>query len=354
MFFNAIWRFGREAIQQAQLAADAASRTVTRTEQATVQPTADPFRPDIQFERAAQVALHRIAEIVGAVTQDAQTLVTPPARVPSASNVDDEGARLARRYAPVFYLHPRERYEMADPTEFVENSELRQHRSFRPDDTLQGRGEVTPEELRAMPDEDDTLALDHPNDDVSRGGDASTAPILYQYDAAERELTYWTFFNYNNKDYVGPLTQEHEGDWERVTVELNEDLRPDAVLYSNHDSPPRLVDWQRAPLEDGQPVVYVALGSHANSPWTGDQHVEVDGPDVPLSAGGGRVVGMDIAPDTDDEFAAGGVRVDASRRLEDVTEQAWYGTGVDWGSRGAQDFSSGPEGPSPGKGGLER
>ena len=348
---NNFARIGREAVEHVQSAAEAVNRTVTRAHDAT-QRAAEQLRHEPQVERAARVALHRVAEIVGAASEDAEALTTPPARIPSSCLPDDEGARLARRFAPVFHLHPEERYELGDPDAFVENSTLRRHRSWWGDEELLGRGEVDPAALPGIEDSDDKLSLDHPNDERARAGDNATAPIHYQFDAERRELTYWTFYNYNNKDYVGPLTQEHEGDWERVTVRLNEQMRPDEVLYSNHDQPPRRLSWAEAVGADGRLDVFVARGSHANSPVPEDYRVRVDGPDIRVPAGSGRAVPVDLAPDTDDEFARGGESVDARNRLLDVTEQPWFGTVVDWGSRGAKDYTSGPEGPSAGKAGL--
>ena len=349
---NNIARVGREAVEHVQSAAEAVNRTVTRVHDAT-QRAAQQFRHEPQVESAARVALHRVAEIVGAASEDAEALTTPPARIPSSCLPDDEGARLARRFAPVFHLHPDERYGLGDPDAFIENSTLRQHRSWWGDKELLGRGEVDPAALPGIEDSDDKLSLDHLDDESARAGDNATAPINYQYDADRGELTYWTFYNYNNKDYVGPLTQEHEGDWERVTVRLNEEMRPEEVLYSNHDSSPRRLDWAEAVGADGRLDLYVARGSHANSPEHENYRVEVDdGLDFRVPAGRGPGAPVDFAPDTDDEFARGGETVDARGRLLDVTEQPWFGTVVDWGSRGAKDYTSGPEGPSADKAGL--
>jgi hypothetical protein len=56
----------------------------------------------------------------------------------------------------------------------------------------------------------------------------------------------------------------HEGDWEEVSVGLDTAGRPVAVAASQHDLGVRRT-WSRTRITGGShPVVYVALGSHAN------------------------------------------------------------------------------------------
>lgn len=349
MFFTAIFRYGRELTQQLQASA---AQTLTRAQTDAAQNTSvsASLTQGVPSLEEASVALRRLGELVGASQGSDLLWTTPPARVTQNFPLSDDGAQLARQFAPVFHLHPGEQFQPADPDAFIHNSTLREHRSFRPDAELQGQGEVTPLELGALADEDDNLFLDHPNDPLARRGDASSAPVMYQYDPAEREVTYWTFYSYNAKDYLGPVQQAHEGDWERVTISFDRQRRPERVRYSSHEGSTELA-WRDAPKENGRPSVFVARGSHANSPVAENMEVEVDGPDVYVP-NGARPVPVDILPDTVDEFARGGITLDARTRLEDVTAQDWYGTGVDWGSRGSFDFTSGPEGPSHDKDGL--
>ena len=80
-------------------------------------------------------------------------------------------------------------------------------------------------------------------------------------------LQYWLFYaldDWRNSLAKPTLWHMHEGDWEEVSVSLDAAGRPLEVAASQHDLGVRR-RWSRAPLRGGtHPVVYVALGSHAN------------------------------------------------------------------------------------------
>ena len=80
------------------------------------------------------------------------------------------------------------------------------------------------------------------------------------------DLQYWVWYPYN--DYSpsippGDVWQVHEGDWESVAVILDLQGRPLVVALSRHCSGARR-DWARSPKRGRRPLVYVAVGSHAN------------------------------------------------------------------------------------------
>jgi hypothetical protein len=87
-------------------------------------------------------------------------------------------------------------------------------------------------------------------------------------------LQYWYFYYHDVYSYFYPpadvLWQAHEGDWEVVNVVLTADEQPVAVGYSQHCLGQRRA-WADTPrVDDTHPLVYVAVGSHANyfSPGT--------------------------------------------------------------------------------------
>ena len=57
--------------------------------------------------------------------------------------------------------------------------------------------------------------------------------------------------------------QAHEADWEAVTVQLGERARPVEVGLRRHCAGARRT-WTRVERRGSHPVIYVALGSHAN------------------------------------------------------------------------------------------
>src|SRR5262245_44290011 len=79
-------------------------------------------------------------------------------------------------------------------------------------------------------------------------------------------LQYWLFYAVNdwrNSPTKPTIWYLHEGDWEEVSVELNPAGRPIAVAVSQHNLGVNRT-WTRTTREGAHPVVYVALGSHAN------------------------------------------------------------------------------------------
>jgi hypothetical protein len=82
-------------------------------------------------------------------------------------------------------------------------------------------------------------------------------------------LQYWYFYYDDVYSYLYPpsdvIWQAHEGDWEVVNVVLSEQEEPLSVGYSQHCLGERR-SWEDTPrLDEGtHPIVYVAIGSHAN------------------------------------------------------------------------------------------
>jgi hypothetical protein len=82
-------------------------------------------------------------------------------------------------------------------------------------------------------------------------------------------LQYHFFYAFNDWRLAANGMNHHEGDWEMVAVYIKNDL-PYAVLFSQHGAG-NIEKWEtviKAVEKDGSetthPVVYVALGSHAN------------------------------------------------------------------------------------------
>ena len=89
------------------------------------------------------------------------------------------------------------------------------------------------------------------------------APVVYGRVVRTSDgtaLQYWYLYLYND------FKNKHEGDWEMVTVALDETLSPSGVAVSAHHGG-SFRPWsevQRAGDAGLRPVVYVAKGSHAN------------------------------------------------------------------------------------------
>ncbi|MFL5873473.1 MAG: right-handed parallel beta-helix repeat-containing protein [Solirubrobacterales bacterium] len=101
--------------------------------------------------------------------------------------------------------------------------------------------------------------------------------------SGKRWLEYWFWYYYNPKDFAG--LGHHQGDWESVVVQLDEHNKPEAVILSQHTGAASCDMEQIERGEEGAPIVYVGLDSHANYPWPG--RYEATG-EVDHADGGGR------------------------------------------------------------------
>ncbi len=96
--------------------------------------------------------------------------------------------------------------------------------------------------------------------------------VIYELDEQKNQWTilqYHFFYAFNDWRLAANGINHHEGDWEMVAVYLKNDL-PYSVLFSQHGAG-SIEKWQtliKAKDKQGSltlhPVVYVALGSHAN------------------------------------------------------------------------------------------
>lgn len=349
--------------------AERIGREVERTQEA-VAPQHAPGRDSLVGEHRFAAGLVRFAlgqSAAGAAARQPQPLSCP------------EIASLVRAHAPILVFNPGEENFPASPLEFIEHSELREHRRILWDRKLADRGEVEPSRLDTA-GQDNYQFLDLDNDyrqTLGQRPDASgrgAAPIHYQLEQGPPlKVTYHVFYAYND----GPSVQNHEGDWERITIEFAESSRggargyePARVHFSAHHGGSS-VTWDEARKDaSGRPLVFVARGSHANYPEPGNQPTAYDAHPsytprqiIPSPE---DVLGQGVENLIDDETATdrnGDGRVDrgdgaflfdvAQSPLLEVTGQSWYpeqGAGFHWGERGELSDTSGPQGPSAEKG----
>ena len=155
--------------------------------------------------------------------------------------------------------------------------------------------------------------------------------------------------------YVGRV---HEGDWELVQLEFNtsdvlrilrENISPSRIIYSQHGKGIDL-NWQEAPTVLGHPVVYPALGSHANyfapgaySSETGEnlgQNIVVDVLIDWTSVDGSAVVPLGLERQLDNADSYGEPRV-----MRFATDP-WLSYSGRWGEITQPPYRSGPLGPA--------
>lgn len=185
----------------------------------------------------------------------ASVALSAPARQPMA-------IQLLRAYAPTLVLHPSERFHPESVDGFLADSDL----------------------VGSHYDQRLCRAVDGPAAlDCYATADAAHALPAAVYGAhftiGQRVvLEYWLFYPFDLFQIAGtpPLDQfwqDHEGDWEAVAVVLDKAAKPLYVATSRHCGGARR-DWARTQRRGTHPVVYVALGSHANYFRPGEMALE--------------------------------------------------------------------------------
>jgi hypothetical protein len=144
-------------------------------------------------------------------------------------------------------------------------------------------------------------------------------PAFFQDEPAQgkkpRRVTYWLFFGFERPRGARRARRGHEGDWERVSIDLDADDDPSTLTTVLGRVP---WDTVKRTAIDGHPVLYATQGTHAltlTRPATTKR----------------SLAWKTWAP-------PGGIR--------DVTKETWYGFGGAWGHAGARGGRTGPLGPS--------
>ena len=91
--------------------------------------------------------------------------------------------------------------------------------------------------------------------------------LAYQPSQGRVAIEYWLLYLYND------FYDEHEADWEGVTVVLENDA-PLGAAYSQHQGR-KWIAWSALRKTATHPLVYVARGSHADYPKSGRYSIHV-------------------------------------------------------------------------------
>jgi hypothetical protein len=301
-----------------------------------------------------------VGAAAGAVTlAPVASAETPAPAAPAITAEADAAAAAARatvrRYAPFIYLAPGERFGPLSARRFIRQSSLSwahdapcttdhevaarrtvdgtrlgsggyqhqiadalcndhgdQHRSNELTRPRQGdKGDVP---------EDEGFFLNFPN--RLRERTSTAVPVYYEY-VRHSFVTYWFFYAFNDAPEATNAF-DHEGDWERISVRLDDRDRAVTVAYYAHTGYCTR-PWSEAGRHLGHPLAYSARGTHATYAWAGS---------YPIAGG--------LATDTTGRGAGWATY----NRLRNARTQGWYGYGGAWGEVGEGSDSTGPLGPS--------
>lgn len=100
--------------------------------------------------------------------------------------------------------------------------------------------------------------------------DLQQHPPVYYYNVVYNRgylvLQYWFFYAYNDWGTGHGGVNDHEGDWEMLSLFLRGD-KPGYLAFSAHTGAPEIQAWDEPAIEKAggdHPVIYVGCGSHAN------------------------------------------------------------------------------------------
>jgi hypothetical protein len=169
-------------------------------------------------------------------------------------------AQLLAKYAPRLVLHPDERFRPERVDGFLADSDLvANHYDQRLCKAIDGPAAL------------DCYAA------ADRAHDEPPAAYGAYFRAGKRiVLEYWLFYAfdlYSPTDPPDDVWQDHEGDWEAVAVVLDASAKPLLVATSRHCGGARR-GWTGVERKGNHPVVYVALGSHANYFQPGETSID--------------------------------------------------------------------------------
>ncbi len=273
------------------------------------------------------------------------------------------------KYAPIVNFHPDEEYFPIDPMDFISKSRFRHHRvgkdegydktkdkwvktnsqetnyydipvdfidkfrvwgrrNRRPHDSASGdHWNVflqTRKKEKGVPDPDSKIPVFYYVKRTDTTEFAETARKQFNIQPEiNYKIQYWWFFGYNN----GPATQNHQGDWEHVTVRLDEDANIQGVYFAAHGKP-KFVKKNELKFSNDHCNVYIAKGTHAAYEKAGD---------FPL-----KVLGIKVA---DDNTRDNGNVWNTELKLLSLRTQPWRYYAGAWGEVGELADTTGPLGP---------
>ncbi len=276
--------------------------------------------------------------------------------VPAAGGAVDKSpplGMLLSRHVPILVLHPAEQLQPVPVEGFLADSDLLRK-------TASGWEQVR----GPLPSGGVGLRLDHrlcraragvveTSCYVSAQSAHPSGPVVFgaAFQAGNRiDLQYWIWYPYNAYSPTipsGDLWQVHEGDWEAVSVILDQRGKPLVMGLSRHSEGAQRA-WAKVKRRGLRPLVYVGLGSHASFFGPGAHRldprfvepalisvIEAYGARPVDYAGNGRVVRPRLVPVT-------------------ATKPSWMAFAGSWGEDGYVHFpgnepivaGAGPRGPA--------
>jgi hypothetical protein len=271
---------------------------------------------------------------------------------------------LMNRFAPRIRLHMNDPYRPASVDWFLDRVHMRfHHENNCPDHQILDLGEVNTINLitrqhspnvvlcahdqtrsfSSSGNEERAFFLQIPNDSnetLTRRGTTPEDWTCYAHvfpssssnnvPAGNIDIQYWMFYPFNGA-WDSSAFSVHEGDWEHVTVRVDADtLEPLSFYIAAHAGGERLPWDEVRCTDDGHPVSYSALDTHAGYPTDGTFWVDIRADDTSL-----------LGPIWD----CGDRLINLGERNNTLPGASWNTYNGHWGEIGSGGDKSGPHGP---------
>lgn len=287
----------------------------------------------------------------------------PPDSLDGDLVADAAEAMLAAKYAPQVRLAPGEFANPASVDWYLNRVSMRfNHGGGCRDHEVLGLGKVNQQNIAsqqhqkkkgkwglcthteeiAYSDSSDRFFLQPSSEETHRGSSNPDDWVAYAHVNGCQSATsghiavqYWLFYPYNDAF----ASVNHEGDWEHVTVHLDElGGNPSSVFLSQHLTGTLIASSEISWSDGTHPVVYSARGTHANYPRVGDYNIpDFNGIPIPVK---------DKARDGGSIWQTWTRVINVGEIGDPLNNQLFTLFAGRWGEIGVSQYTSGPVGPA--------
>ncbi|MCB1036003.1 MAG: Vps62-related protein, partial [Acidobacteria bacterium] len=261
---------------------------------------------------------------------------------------------LLERFAPIVHLHPDDEFRPSSVDFYLPQVRMRYHRDIFLDHQALDYGEVTTANIAHQSYDGVSSGYGTSGADTnwflealheSRGGQAPAVVPCYGHARKAPggetgiDLQYWFFYPFNGDitGTGGALGAEHEGDWEHVTIWVDDAGTTRLQTYmSRHRNEGEWYEDYELEISGEQVHVYSAIDSHASYP-AADEGQRPGLPDD-HTAGGGPVWNC---------RTAGGGTINMGELLHSFPGNEWLDYSGRWGDDlEIEDTAHSPRGPA--------
>lgn len=313
-------------------------------------------------------------------------LMATPLHASSGDN-DNDGIfdslenQIMDKYAPQLILHPDEDYAISSVNWYLERVAMRFHHRGCLDEQILNSGDVNQSSLLLQQNylkgnfciDNNTIVYSTDARDTYKDGGFFLQPsnenefdqLVYKGDSNQAnwriyahiqqsttlnngyDIQYWFFYPFNEAPSVAGVKLNHEGDWEHITVTVDNSLNFHNAYYASHNDEGKRYSASELTFANPNgiyaasnekltgnfthPVIYSAKGTHASYPTAGSQDRGI----LPTDYTGNGQVWNSVTK-----------VINVGEKEAPLNGQTFIRYGGLWGEIGNTSISTGPKGPA--------